>query len=147
MQAGDRAPDFTLDDQHGAPVTLSGLRGAPVLLVFYPLAFSGVCSGELRALADAVPALGDVRILTVSVDSIFALRAWSDREDFPFSLLSDFWPHGATAQAYDAFDANRGVARRATFLIDAEGIVRRRVETPISEPRDVNAYREALAAL
>ncbi|WP_017605233.1 peroxiredoxin [Nocardiopsis alkaliphila] len=149
ITAGDAAPAFALQDQHGQDVALADLRGGPVLLVFYPLAFSGICSGELADLdrhhAD-FKELG-VTVLTASVDSTFALRTWSDREGFPFALLSDFWPHGATAQAYGVFDHERGVARRGTFLIDAEGTVRWTTLTPTGRPRDVTEYLERVRAL
>ncbi len=136
---GAPAPDFSLDDQHGRTTSLSSLRGAPVLVVFYPLAFSGVCSGELAELAELHPLLAETgtQVLAVSVDSVFALRTWSDREGFPFRLLSDFWPHGAVAESYEVFDAERGVARRGSFLIDADGVVRWSDHTPVSEPRDM----------
>src|ERR1700735_1125277 len=102
VEVGDQAPDFELKDQHGSPVSLSGFRGQKnVVLVFYPLAFSGVCSGELCAMRDDFPEVtrDDVELLTVSVDSPFVLRTWSDAEKFGFSLLSDFWPHGAVAKS------------------------------------------------
>ena len=149
ITAGDAAPAFTLQDQYGQDVALADLRGGPVLLVFYPLAFSGICSGELADLdrkhAD-FKELG-VTVLAASVDSTFALRTWSDREDFSFTLLSDFWPHGATAQAYGVFDHERGVARRGTFLIDPGGVVRWSVLTPIGRSRDVTEYLERVRAL
>ncbi|MFE9246185.1 peroxiredoxin [Nocardiopsis sp. NPDC006938] len=142
VTAGARAPEFSLRDQYGQDTALGSLRGGPVLVVFYPLAFSGVCSGELADLRERhgdLAALG-VTVLAVSVDSTFALRTWSDAEGFPFALLSDFWPHGATARAYGVFDDERGVARRGTFLIDAEGVVRWSVRTPVDRPRDVDEY-------
>ncbi|MCY9784562.1 peroxiredoxin [Nocardiopsis sp. EMB25] len=146
---GAHAPDFTLHDQYGQDTTLSGLRGRPVLVVFYPLAFSGVCSGELAELSARHAEFEDLgaRVLAVSVDSVFSLRTWSDRESFPFALLSDFWPHGAVADAYGVFDAARGTARRGTFLVDAEGVVRWTVTTAVSEPRDVDAYLRELRSL
>ncbi|MGW8438425.1 peroxiredoxin [Nocardiopsis sp. NPDC055879] len=137
---GDTAPAFTLQDQYGQDTTLPW--GGPALLVFYPLAFSGVCSGELADLKEhhaEFEELG-VTVLAVSVDSTFALRTWSDREDFPFALLSDFWPHGATAEAYGVFDSERGVARRGTFLIDSEGAILWSVLTPTWQARDVTEY-------
>ena len=93
VEVGAQAPDFELADQHGTPVRLSSFRGqANVVLVFYPLAFSGVCGGELAALRDEFPeqTRADVALLTVSVDSVFAHRTWSDAEQFSFRLLSDF---------------------------------------------------------
>ena len=149
VPAGAIAPDFTLQDQHGQDVSLSALRGRPVLLVFYPLAFSGVCSGELTQLRDRHTEFTehDTTVLAVSVDSTFALRTWSDREGFPFPLLSDFWPHGGVADIYGVLDTDRGIARRGTFLIDTEGTVRWQTVTPISEPRDVDTYLEQIRAL
>lgn len=139
---GTRAPEIALQDQYGQDTVLSSLRGGTVLVVFYPLAFSGVCSGELAELREHHGELKElgVTVLAVSVDSTFALRTWSDREDFPFALLSDFWPHGAAARAYGVFDDQRGVAQRGTFLIDSEGIVRWTVRTPAAQPRDVAEY-------
>ncbi|MFY7069089.1 redoxin domain-containing protein [Nocardiopsis changdeensis] len=145
---GAAAPDFTLQDQYGRDTALSALRGRPVLAVFYPLAFSGVCSGELAELSARHAELAELgTVLAISVDSVFALRTWSDREAFPFALLSDFWPHGAVADAYGVLDHGRGTARRATFLIDAAGVVRWSTLVPVSEPRDTDAYLEQMRAL
>lgn len=151
VNVGDAAPDFELRDQHGAPVRLSGFRGDKnVVLVFYPLAFSGVCTGELCAIRDELPSLGDpddVQVLAISVDSMFALRAWSDQEGYGFPLLSDFWPHGGTAQRYGVFDEAKGLALRGTFVIDTEGVVRWKVVNAIPDARDIGEYRKALADL
>ncbi|WP_308164169.1 peroxiredoxin [Nonomuraea sediminis] len=136
------APDFELQDQHGTPVRLSDFRGRKVVLVFYPLAFSGVCQSELSALRDFD---ADAQILTVSVDSIFTHRAWADQEGYAFPLLSDFWPHGQVARAYGVFDETKGLARRGTFIIDDEGVIRWSVVNPIGEARDVADYLKALA--
>lgn len=146
---GTVAPEITLQDQYGQDTVLSALRGGPVLVVFYPLAFSGVCSGELADLHKRHTEFKelDVTVLAVSVDSLYALRTWSDQEGFPFALLSDFWPHGAAAQAYGVFDDARGIARRGTFLVDAEGIVRWSVHTPIGQARDVDEYLSQARAL
>jgi peroxiredoxin len=150
VEAGDQAPDFELRDQHGTPVRLSSFRGVKnVVLIFYPLAFSGVCTGELCAIRDEFPEVNrdDVELLTVSVDSTFALRTWSDLEEFGFELLSDFWPHGAVAKLYGVFEENMGIATRGTFIIDKEGVVRWRVVNPIPQARDIAEYQKALAAL
>ncbi len=150
VEVGDQAPDFELRDQHGTPVRLSSFRGRrSVVLVFYPLAFSGVCTGELGAIRDEFPEANrdDVEILTVSVDSTFTHRAWADAEHFEFGLLSDFWPHGEVAKLYGVFDSERGIATRGTFIIDKEGVVRWKVVNPIPQARDLAAYSEALAAL
>jgi mycoredoxin-dependent peroxiredoxin len=150
VEVGQQAPDFELKDQHGTPVRLSSFRGKKnVVLVFYPLAFSGVCTGELTAMRDEFPEVtrDDVELLTVSVDSGYALRAWSDAEHFEFSLLSDFWPHGDVARSYGVFDDNRGIATRGTFIIDTDGVVRWKVVNPVPQARDIADYQKALAAL
>jgi mycoredoxin-dependent peroxiredoxin len=150
VEVGDQAPDFELKDQHGTPVRLADFRGVKnVVLVFYPLAFSGVCTGELCAIRDEFPEVNreDVELLTVSVDSTFAHRAWSDAEHFEFGLLSDFWPHGEVAKLYGVFDSERGIATRGTFIIDKDGVVRWKVVNPIPQARDLAEYSKALAAL
>jgi mycoredoxin-dependent peroxiredoxin len=150
VEVGDQAPDFELRDQHGTPVRLSSLRGAKnVVLVFYPLAFSGVCTRELCAIRDEFPEVNrdDVEMLTVSVDSTFTHRAWADAEHYQFELLSDFWPHGEVAKLYGVFDSERGIATRGTFIIDKEGVVRWKVVNPIPQARDLAEYSKALAAL
>ena len=150
VDVGDQAPDFELKDQHGTPVRLSGFRGQKnVVLVFYPLAFSGVCSGELCAMRDDFPEVSgdDVELLTVSVDSTYSHRAWADAEDFNFALLSDFWPHGDVARSYGVFDENRGIATRGTFIIDKNGVVRWKVVNPTPQAREIADYQKALAAL
>ena len=150
VEIGDEAPDFELPDQHGTPVKLSSFRGSKnVVLVFYPLAFSPVCSGELCAMREDFPEVSrdDVELLTVSVDSLYSHRVWAEQENFQFSLLSDFWPHGVVAKAYGVLDADRGVALRGTFVIDKEGVVRWKVVHPIPQARDIADYQKALAAL
>ena len=150
VEIGEQAPDFELTDQHGTPVRLSGFRGSKnVVLVFYPLAFSGVCSGELCAMRDEFPEVtrDDVELLTVSVDSTFTHKAWADAEKFGFALLSDFWPHGAVAKAYGVFQEDLGIATRGTFVIDKAGVVRWKVVNPIPEARDIADYQKALASL
>ncbi|WP_433445424.1 peroxiredoxin [Nonomuraea sp. CA-141351] len=142
-EVGALAPDFELQDQHGTPVSLSQFRGSKVVLVFYPLAFSGICHSELSTLRDQP--LEGAQLLTVSVDSLFTHRAWADREGYTFPLLSDFWPHGQVARAYGVFDETKGLALRGTFVIDGDGVIRWSVVNPISSARDVADYVKALA--
>ncbi|MEU6779518.1 peroxiredoxin [Nonomuraea angiospora] len=142
-EVGALAPDFELQDQHGTPVSLAQFRGTKVVLVFYPLAFSGICHGELSALRDQP--LDRAQLLTVSVDSMFTHRAWADREGYTFPLLSDFWPHGQVARAYGVFDEAKGFALRGTFIIDGEGVIRWSVVNPTSAARDIADYAKALA--
>ena len=150
VEVGDVAPDFELKDQHGTPVQLSGYRGRKnVVVVFYPLAFSGVCTGEMCAIRDEFPEVtgDDTELIAISVDSGFVLRTWADQEHFNFTMVSDFWPHGAVAKSYGVFDDKMGVATRGTFIIDKDGVVRWKVVNPIPQARDIAEYQKALAAL
>lgn len=151
-EVGDIAPDFELANQFGEPISLAGLRGTAVAIVFYPFAFSSVCTSELCELRDnlaefAESGQGDVRLLAVSVDSKYTLRAYAQAQGYSFDLLADFWPHGEVARLYGAFDAVRGMAGRSTFVIDASGIIRDRFGTPSGVARPLARYRQALAAL
>jgi peroxiredoxin len=148
IEVGDTAPDFELKDQHGTPVRLSSFRGdKTVVLVFYPLAFSGICTSELCSIRDELPTLGgdDAQVVAVSVDSVYAHRAWAEQENYSFPLLSDFWPHGDVAKTYGIFNEGAGLATRATFIIDKTGVVRWKVENAIPDARDIDEYRKALA--
>ncbi len=150
LQPGATAPDFTLSDQHGQELTLSELvQDGPVALVFFPLAFSGICTGELCELRDNLSVFADakVRLLGISVDSVHALRVWAEQEGYEFSILSDFWPHGAVAREYGAFVEERGIATRATVVIGADREVLASFETSPGEARDFAAYREAISSL
>jgi mycoredoxin-dependent peroxiredoxin len=146
---GGTAPDFELVNQYGEPVRLSAFRGRTVVLVFYPFAFSGICTGELCEIRDnlALFAEADATVLAVSVDSKFSLRAYAAQEGYTFDLLADFWPHGAAASLYGVFDADSGMARRGTFIIDAGGTIRYSVVNPRGQARDFGEYRKALAGL
>ena len=147
LEVGSQAPDFELPNQFGEPVRLSSLRGSPVVIVFYPFAFSTICTGELGAIRDGrdVFASAGAQVLAVSVDSKFALRAFAEAEGYPFPLLADFWPHGAVARRYGVFDEASGMARRGTFILDREGTLRFRAVNPPGEPRGLDVYSAALA--
>jgi mycoredoxin-dependent peroxiredoxin len=150
IEVGAVAPDFVLRDQNNQEVRLSDFRGRRnVLLVFYPLAFTGTCQGELCAVRDNLSDFvnEDVQLLTVSVDSPFTHKVWAEREGYDFPLLADFWPHGAVAQAYGVFNDVRGFANRGTFLIDRDGVVRFAEMNEPGQARDQDAWRKALAQL
>lgn len=149
VEVGSAAPDFTLKNQHGEDVSLSGLRGRNVVVVFYPFAFSGICTGELCEIRDNLAIFNDAdaEVLAISCDPMFSLRAWADQDGYDFSLLSDFWPHGEVAKAFGIFEEGPGAAARGTYVIDREGIVRWKVENGLGQARDLAAYRQALASL
>jgi peroxiredoxin len=149
LSVGDVAPEFSLPDQDKQVVSLADLRGTPVLLVFYPFAFSGLCTGELCQLRDELSEYTDagVRVFAISTDPVFSLKAWRDQQGFGFPLLSDFWPHGTTAQAYGAFNDTAGMPVRATFLVDAEGKVAFAEVNGPGEVREQSGWKKAVAAL
>ncbi|MDE9367512.1 peroxiredoxin [Luteipulveratus sp. YIM 133132] len=147
---GAVAPEFTLPDQYGQPTALADLRdGRAALLVFYPFAFSRICTSELAAVQRELDRFqGDrVRTVGVSCDAVYSLKAWAQEQGYDFPLLSDFWPHGEVAQAYGVLDEATGMAVRGTFLIDAHGTVRWSLVNPPGEERDVAVLLEAVDAL
>jgi peroxiredoxin len=140
---GTPAPDFTLRDQFGQDVTLSSFVGTKaVALVFYPWAFSNVCTSEMTGIRDRLDEFltFDTEVLAISTDPTYSLRVFADTDGLNFPLLSDFWPHGAVASAYGVFDAERGVARRSSFVIDKEGIVRWVVHNQLPDGRDLGEH-------
>ena len=149
LSVGDSAPEFSLPDQDKQVVSLAELRGAPALLVFYPFAFSGKCTGELCQLRDELSIYTDagVTVLAISTDPVFSLKAFRDAEGLTFPLLSDFWPHGVTAQAYGAFNEKAGMALRATFLVDAEGKVAFAEVNSAGDVREQSGWKSAVAAV
>lgn len=144
------APDFELVDQFGQSIRLTDFRNTrSVALVFFPLAFSGRCTGELCELRDNVALFEDRRVtlIGISVDSKYSLRAWAEQEGYDFTLLADFWPHGDVAKEYGVFLPDKGYANRATFLIDPAGIIRASFITAPGEARSLDEYRAALDGL
>ena len=149
-QVGTAAPDFELRDQHAQTHRLSSYRGSKnVVIVFYPWAFTRVCTGELCAIRDDIGALDNetTQVLAISCDAVASLRAFADQEGFQHPLLSDFWPHGEVARAYGVFNEALGAAERGTFIVDREGILRWSVRTALGEARDLAAYQKALSEL
>ena len=149
LSVGDVAPEFSLPDQDKQIVSLAELRGTPVLVVFYPFAFSGLCTGELCQLRDELAVYTDagVKVLAISTDPVFSLKAFREKEGFEFPLLSDFWPHGAVAQSYGVFNDTVGMALRGTFLIDVSGVVRFAEVNAAGQARDQDSWKKAVASL
>ena len=147
LETGREAPDFTLRDQHGQSVTLSSFRGRKaVVVMFYPYAFSSVCTGELSGVRDRLSTFESdtVQVLAVSCDPMFALRAFAEQDGLTFPLLSDFWPHGATARAYGVLDEERGCADRSTFIVDRDGVLRWAVHSAMRDARDLDEQARVL---
>lgn len=151
LTIGQPAPEFELPDQSGDKVKLSDFRGEKsVALVFYAFTFSGICEGELCAIRDDFAPFesAGVQVLAVSCDSKFTQKQWAESMGYQFPVLSDFWPHGETAQAYGVFNAELGCALRATFLIGADGVIVDAFQTEgLPTAREQARYGEALARL
>jgi peroxiredoxin len=150
VDVGDLAPDFELQDQDRNTVTLSSFRGEKnVIVVFYPLAFTGVCQGELCAIRDEIADFSndDVQTLAISVDSGPTHAAWAKEQNYTFPLLADFWPHGAVAKAYGVLNEDIGLAIRGTFIVDKQGVVVYKVVNAIPDARDQGEYKKVLAGL
>lgn len=150
LPVGTAAPDFTLRDQNQQRVTLSSYRDAKnVLLVFFPLAFTGICQGELDLLRDHLPEFeNDESVaLAISVGPPPTHRVWSLDSGFTFPVLSDFWPHGAVSQSYGVFNDDAGYSNRGTFVVDRSGIIRFAEMKQPGESRDQRHWTDALAAL
>jgi mycoredoxin-dependent peroxiredoxin len=151
VAVGQEAPDFTLKDQEGNDVTLSSFRGEKnVVLVFYPFTFTGVCEGELCSLRDDISQFesSNAQVIALSCDTRHAQAQWAKQQGYNFPVLSDFWPHGATAKAYGVFNEQLGCANRATFVIDKAGKVVETFATDnLGTAREKSAYEAGLAKL
>jgi peroxiredoxin (alkyl hydroperoxide reductase subunit C) len=149
INAGREAPNFTLKDQNGQLVALSALRGRNVLLVFFPLAFTGICQGELDEIKDNLSRYvnDDTVTLAISVGPPPTHKVWATQSGFTFPVLSDFWPHGAVAKAYGVFNDDTGFANRGTFVVDRTGVIRFAEMKGPGEARNQALWVDALAAL
>ncbi len=148
LPTGVPAPDFTLPSAVGPIVSLSALLvDGPVLLVFFPFAFSSVCTVELDEIRDTVDQFDGVQLVAISVDPKFTLRMFAQWRGYPIHLLSDFWPHGAVASAYQVFDERGGMSVRGTFLIDRTGVIRFAEAAEPGAARDQSRWRAAVAEL
>ncbi|MEX0946389.1 MAG: redoxin domain-containing protein [Acidimicrobiia bacterium] len=147
-EVGSRAPEFELRDQNWETRTLSDLAGSKAMVVFIPWAFTRTCQAELCTLRDNFSSLEarGVKVAVITCDSVASNRRWAKDQGFTFPILSDHWPHGATAQAYGCFNPVLGVAMRSTYVLDPEGVVTEVIATDqIDQVRDFNEYERALA--
>ncbi|MDJ0498459.1 MAG: redoxin domain-containing protein [Acidimicrobiia bacterium] len=148
MLVGSPAPAFELLDQDKNPVSLESLKGSKTLIVFIPFPFTGICDDEGCALRDNLNALSglDAKVVIITVHAVPVAKKWADEYGFDFPVLSDYWPHGATAMAYGAFNDDRGAANRYSFVLDADGVVREVINTEsLGIAREMDAYTAALA--
>ena len=149
IDVGSTAPDFTLPNQDREPVTLSARRGRPVVLAFFPAAFSSVCTKELCTFRDRLSALNraDAQVYGISVDTFFTLKAFQKDQQLTFPLLSDF--NKQVIRDYGVFNEDmiglKGIARRAVFVIDKDGIVRH--SEVLADARNEPDYEKVFSAL
>ena len=149
LTLGAEAPDFTLRDQFGQDVTLSSYRGVKaVALLFYPFAFSGICTGEMSAIRDRLDEFMtfDTEVLGISCDPVYSLRAFADAEGLNFPLLSDFWPHGEVSRDFEVFNEAKGAPYRSSYVIDRDGVLRWAVHNANADGRDLDQHLEQLRA-
>jgi glutaredoxin-dependent peroxiredoxin len=152
VDVGSKAPDFTLMNQERQPVRLSEQKGKPVVLAFFPAAFSGVCTKELCTFRDSMARLNQAhaQVYGISVDTFFTLKAFQDAQGLTFPLLSDF--NKEAIRDYGVFNEDmiglKGIAKRAVFVIDRDGVVRHKevLEDARNEP-DYDAVFKALDGL
>jgi glutaredoxin-dependent peroxiredoxin len=129
LQVGDKAPDFTLRNSEKEQVSLKQFRGKNTIILFFPMAFTGVCTKELCAMRDSIADYEklDAQILAISVDSVFSLGKWKEEQNFNFPLLSDF--NKTVSKKYDTIYKDfvfemKGVSKRSAFVVDGAGIIR-----------------------
>jgi len=150
IEIGKEAPNFTLKNQFGEEVSLSDYRGQKnVVLVFFPMAFTGICTGELCEIRDNKSSFesDDVQVIGISCDATPSQKAFAEKEGIEYPLLSDFWPHGEISKLYGAWFEDRGFSLRGTFIIDKAGILRWSVVNSPGDSRNTDEYKAALAAL
>ncbi|MFT3900412.1 MAG: peroxiredoxin [Gordonia sp. (in: high G+C Gram-positive bacteria)] len=149
IASGQRAPDFTLPDQNNQRVNLSTVTAdRRALLVFFPLAFTGNCEGELGLIRDRLPEFDNDSLATIaiSVGPPPTHKVWAGAQGFLFPILSDFWPHGAVAAQYGVFDEQRGYPVRGTIVVDKDRTVLFSDAADPGGPRDDSVWERALKA-
>jgi glutaredoxin-dependent peroxiredoxin len=148
-ELGSKAPDFTLTSHERQPVSLSAQRGRPVILAFFPAAFSSVCTKEMCTFRDALARLNgaNAQVFGISVDTFFTLKAYHDAQNLTFPLLSDF--NKQAIRDYGVFNDDmiglKGIAKRAVFVIDQDGVVRHR--EVLDDARNEPDYEKVFEAL
>lgn len=150
LPVGAPAPDFSLRNVDLGKISLGDLAGKKSLIVFMPLPFTGVCSAEVCALRDDLASLTalDAEVVVITCDPVPSNARWAAENELAFPVLSDFWPHGRTATAYEAFNEKLGVPHRTTYVLDQEGIVRDVISAPgLDTARENELYVEALSRL
>jgi peroxiredoxin len=147
LKVGSTPKSFSLRDQDKNPVTLEDLKGRKSVIVFIPFPFTGICDGEVCLIRDQLARLNDLdaNVVVITCHAVQTAKKWSDENGFTFPVLSDFWPHGVVTTGFGAFNWDVGVANRMSFVLDAEGVVRKIVDSgSLGTPREFDEYVTAL---
>lgn len=150
LAVGTPAPAFELIDQNKNSVSLEDLKGSKTLLVFIPFPFTGICDGEACAIRDGLGGLEalDANVVIITAHAVSTNAKWAEEYGFTFPILADYWPHGEVIRAYDNFNEDRGVAMRASYVLDEEGVIRNVIATEsLGVAREYELQREALAGV
>lgn len=149
LAVGAPAPDFTLRATPDQSLSLSELRGRPVVLIFYPAKWSPVCNDELAVFNELLPEFErhDAQLIGISVDGVWPHTAFADARNLRFTLLADFEPKGEVARTYGVYRNKEGVSERATFLIDSEGAITWREVSPVGINPGAGGVLQALEAM
>lgn len=149
LQTGAKAPDFTLPKTPDEKVSLSDYRGKPILLIFFPAAFSPPCTDEVSLFNDSLPDFEDydTQLIGISVDSAWSNMAFAEQRNIVFPILSDFQPKGEVGRKYGIYDDQNGIDQRALFVIDSDGMIRWSYLSPILEVPPVDGPLKALNEL
>ena len=125
LSVGITGPDFTLRNQRREKVSLDDLKGSRSMIVFIPFAFTATCQGELCEIRDNIAMFqaADAKVVAITCNTIHSNGVWAEQQGFNFDLLSDFWPHGGVARAYDVFSDDFGYAKRTTYLLDENAVI------------------------
>lgn len=149
-EVGSPAPEFSLPDQEKNVVALGDLRGSNALVVFIPFPFTGICTAEACTLEANLAKLSDfdAKVVIITTHAVPTNKHWASENAISIPVLSDFWPHGAIAQAYGSFNDALGAANRVTYVLDGDAVVRQVIATEsLGIAREFEAYEQALAAL
>ncbi|MCI0424655.1 MAG: redoxin domain-containing protein [Actinobacteria bacterium] len=125
LEVGTSAPDFTLRNQRREKISLEDLKGERSVIVFIPYAFTSTCQGELCEIRDNLHRFNDagVRVVAITCNTLHSNGVWAEQQGYTFDILSDFWPHGAVARAFDSFDETFGYAKRTTYFLDDQAVI------------------------
>jgi len=149
LEIGTTAPDFGLRNQNRELVALEDLKGSKSVIVFIPFAFTRTCEGELCQIRDEYAMFNEAgaRVIAITCNTLHSNRVWAEQQGFQFDILSDFWPHGEVARAYDTFNEERGYAERTTYFLDADGVIAGLTRSDeLGVARDFQDYLTALGA-